>query len=208
MKKIEKNFKGVDEAWERKKRVLQLHGTLVYIRECKWKRKLKCLKSFKTKNMPLVLHSFGKANQILDGIRDESLYGYIVCDVETPPDVFEKISWINFPPVIQRREIDKCHLSDYMKTRVDAENVKMPRTTVIQGYNGKQLLLFTPVVAFYLKLGLVVSNITMFVQYEPHVVLEDFVEKITNGRIAAIEANNASLGRAYKDTGNRLLSLI
>ena len=102
-----------------------------------------------------------------------------------------------------RKDVDERHLSEYMKTRVAAENVKLPRTTVVQTYNGKQLLLLTPLVAFYLKMGLVVSNITMFVQYEPHVVLDEFVTKITNGRINAIESNNSSLGRAFKDMGNR-----
>ena len=139
----------------------------------------------------------------MEGIKDGSLFGYIVADVTTPPNVYEQIKRINFPPIIQRKDVDVHHLSDYMKTRVEAENVKMPRTTVIQSYHGKQLLLLTPLAAFYLKMGLVVSNITLFVQYEPHVVLEDFVTKITNGRIAAIESNNSSLGRAFKDTGNR-----
>ena len=189
--------------WVRKKQLLEQHGTLVFIRECEWKRKLKHLKSFPTKNMPLVLQTFGNARQIIKGIKDGSLFGYIVADVITPQDVYEKIQWINFPPVIQRKDIDKCNLSDYMKTRVEAENVKLPRTTVIQSYNGKQLLLFTPLVAFYLKLGLMVNNITMFVQYEPHVVLDEFVQKITEGRISAIDSNNSSLGRAFKDTGNR-----
>ena len=154
------------------------------------------------------MQTFGTAKQILDGVRDESMFGFMVCDVETPPEVFDKIGWLNFPPVIQRKDIDECHLSDYMKTRVKAENVKLPRTTVIQSYNGKQLLLFTPVVAFYMKLGLVVSNITKFIQYEPHVVLDEFVTKITEGRIQAIESKNESLGKAYKDTGNRFISFI
>ena len=153
--------------------------------------------------MPLILQTFGNAKQILKGIKDGTLFGYIVADVATPPEVFEKIKWINFPPVIQRQDIDECHLSEYMKSRVKAENVKLPRTTVVQSYNGQQSLLFSPLVAFYLKLGLVVSNITLFIQFEPHIVLEEFVNKITEGRIAAIESNNSSLGRAFKDTGNR-----
>ena len=150
------------------------------------------------------MQTFGTSSQILNGVRNGSLFGYLVCDVSTPDDVFKKISWLNFPPVIQRMEVDTSHLSDYMKERVAAENIKMPRSTVVQTYNGKQLLLFSPVIRFYLKLGLVITNITKFVQYEPHVVLKDFVDKITDGRVLAIESGNSALGSSYKNTGNRL----
>ena len=151
------------------------------------------------------MQTFGTSNQILNGVKDGSLFGYLVCDVHTPAEVFDKISWINFPPVIQRMEVTSAHLSSYMKERVTKENIKLPRSTVVQTYNGKQLLLFSPIVKFYLKLGLVITNITKFVQYEPHVVLEDFVTQITDGRISAIESGNSALGSSYKNTGNRFV---
>ena len=156
-----------------------------------------------TKNLPLIMRTFGTQNQILKGIQTGQLFGFIVADVKCPPEIYEKLRWINFPPVIQRMDLNESHLSPYMKTRAEAENVKLPRSTVVQTYNGTQLLLLTDLAAFYMKLGLVVENVTKFLQYEPRVVLKDFVDTITHGRIAAIESKNPALGLAYKVTGNR-----
>ena len=59
----------------------------------------------------------GTEAQILSGVKDGSLYGYLVADVETPTDVLEKILWLNFPPIFQRNTVDESMLSPYMKER-------------------------------------------------------------------------------------------
>ena len=145
----------------------------------------------------------GTEETILRGIRNTELFGFVICDVSTPPHVLEQILPINFPPIIIRGDITESHLSDYMAKRVKDRSYKLPQTTLIQVYNAKQVLLFTPLVRFYMELGLEISNVTRFIQYQPSVVLEEFVSLITDGRIQTKKDGNEGLESAYKVIGNR-----
>ena len=57
------------------------------------------------------------------------------------------------------------YLSEYKKQRVLEKATDMPRTTVVHNFHTKQLLIFTPLVKFYLELGIKISNISSFIQY-------------------------------------------
>ena len=193
---------GVDDTWIRKKKILQQAGTLHYIRECEWTRTCKTLKKYETPSLPMIMNRSGTEMDILDGIKSATLYGFIVADITTPVEVYEKIKWINFPPIFQRAFVTEDMLSPYMKTRVEHEGTKLPRETVIQTYNAKQQLLYTDLVRFYIDLGLVISNITMFVQFTPSKPLKPFVDRVTEGRMNATRDGNDNLGLAFKITGN------
>ena len=195
---------GEDPRWERKSEYLQSIGKLNVMRECIWKKMLKSgLKTFHIPDFPLIMRTFGRETKIIESIKHEKLFGFCVCDVSTPPDVYEKIKSINFPPIIRREIIDEDLLSPYMLSRCKERGYKLPQKTLIQCYNGEQLLLYTPTIRFYLDLGLKITNVTKFIQYRPATVFEDFVTKITSGRINAKKTKNDSLELAYKIIGNR-----
>ena len=63
-------------------------------------------------------------------------------------------------------------------------------------------MIYTPTAQFYMNLGLEISNVSKFIQFLPTKPLEDFVQKITKGRIDAEKSGNKSLGLAYKIIGN------
>ena len=126
----------------------------------------------------------------------------IGCVFHDVPEVFEKIKSLNFPPVIQRGSIDESKISEYMLGRCRDRSKKLPQETLIQTYNASQLLIYSPTVQFYLDLGLKISKISKFIQYIPTKPLENFVQKITQGRIDAVKSGNESLGTSYKLVGN------
>ena len=76
-------------------------------------------------------------------------------------------------------------LSPFMRSKVERENTNL-RETVVQTFNGKQLLLLTETVKFYLEKGFIIENISSFIQYRGEKVLEKFVQTITDGRVKAI----------------------
>jgi hypothetical protein len=195
---------GVDERWIKKEKFLKTIGVLHVMRGCVWIKEIKrlSLRRFPTPELPNIMNSLGTENDIIRGIASNELFGFAVCDVETPLSVFEEIKWINFPPIIKREYIDEKLVSPYMLKRCKAKNYKLPQRTLIQCFNAKQILLYTPMIQFYLKLGLEISNISQFIQYRPATVFQDFVSKITDGRIAAEKNGNPSLGLAYKIIGN------
>ena len=52
----------------------------------------------------------------------------------------------------------------------------------------------TPLIEFYLKLGLEISNVTQFVQYIPGKVLEPFTKKVYNMRCQATREKDEAKG--------------
>jgi len=162
-----------DKTWERKKAFLQTCGKLIYIHECKWTAINKNIK-WNSSYLPLVQSKYGNNEEILDGIMDESLYGYIVADVRCPSEIFESFKDLNFPPVIKRMQITPEMLSPYMRKIVERENTTL-RETVVQTFNGDQLLLLTETAKFYMEKGLKIQNITKLIQYRGERVLSNFV---------------------------------
>ena len=72
-----------------------------------------------------------------------------------------------------------------MKQRVDEDERKLGGKTVLQCYNGKQMLVFTPLLKFYIDQGLEVTNITRFIQYQPEYFSQPFMNTVTKMRIEA-----------------------
>ena len=193
-----------DSTWERKRAFLERQGTLIVMRECLWKKKIRQekLKSVRTLKIPRVLNPFSNEFQLLEGIKSGELFGFLVADVKTSENLRKKLAWINFPPIIRRHSIDADLLTPYMKKRVKDRGFKLPQVSPIQTYNGEQLLLYTPLVIFYMELGLEVSNVSTFLQYRESSSLQKFCDKITSGRCQAKRDRNSQLELAYKIIGS------
>ena len=192
----------IDERFERKKSELSEFGLVIVMRGCIWEKKISFIKRQPSKTFPDIYNTFSNEKVLIDKIRNDEIFGFVVADVTTPPEILAKILPLNFPPVIQRGEIDETMTSEYMQKRCRSRQYKFPQKTLIQTYNGKQLLIYTPTVQFYMQIGLKISNISKFIQYLPVKPLEKFVKTITNGRINAVKNKNESLGTAYKIIGN------
>ena len=195
---------GKVQDWDKKSKFLKSRGKLITIRGCQWRKQLReGLKNYHIPSMPRIMDYAGSEKIILDGIKSGKLFGFVVADVMTPSELLDKILPLNFPPIIIRGEITEEMLSEYMSQRVKAKGIKLPQTTLLQRYHANQVLLMTPVAKFYMDLGMKLSNVTKFLQYQPEVVLKPFVKAITEGRIKAKKADNPSLELAYKIIGNR-----
>ena len=105
-----------------------------------------------------------------------------------------------FPPIIQRGTPDATLLSDHMKNRVK------PKRTILQYYNGSQLLLMTPTIKFYAARGYQLRNPTLFVQFARGRLLSPFCEKVVKMRVQATyeqdEAKNLT-AKLYGNSGTK-----
>ena len=130
-------------------------------------------------------------------------YGFAVCDVTSPPEFIEKFEDLNFPPIIRKSKIDPDWLSPFMKEQLSSNRESLPDDeTLIQCYNGKQILLSTEFMLLYKRIGLEISNITQFYQFKPAYPLTPFTDAVTRGRKRATRDGNDTLGLAYKLVGN------
>ena len=166
----------------------------------------KLLPTIRTVDTPLIPDILFKKQtevDLLNGIISGSLYGFIQCDVESGPDVIDKLK--DFPPLIKRETVTDANLSEYMRNRIKHEKPELQsfeRETLIQCFNAKQILLMTPLAQYYVRKGLKITNITRFVQYIPRKSLLPFVNHVTNMRITAEKNGNTTKGNTAKIFGN------
>lgn len=193
-----------DATWTEKKEDIYRAGyKLEFICECQFDKLVPKIRHIKTPLIPQILNKYQSETELLDGIKSGSLFGFIECDVFSPPDVVEKLK--AYPPVIRRETITDRDLSDYMRKRVKLEKPdenNFQRTTLIQCFNAKNHLLITPLVQYYLTKGMKITNVSRFIQFIPRKSLLPFVEKVTNMRIDAEKNNLPMKGNTAKQFGN------
>ena len=190
--------------WERKKRdILRLGYVFDVIWECEWNTLVRDVDRMDTPLLHDILKKNQKEADIVNGIRSERLFGFILCDIESPPDVIEKMR--DFPPIITRQAIDESNLSPFMKEQIKLEHPelkKFKRETLVQCFSAKNHLIMTPLAKFYLDRGLIITNITKFMQYVPNNCISPFVEHVTSMRIDAERNNLPTKGNTAKIFGN------
>ena len=141
---------------------------------------------------------------MLHAIEIGEVYGFAVIDIETPEHIIERHlrdSFL-FPPIIKREKLDESYLSSFMKTRYQQENKKLDMETVIQGYHGQDVFAITPLIQFWLRQGLRVTNIKHFVQYQAGKILEPFAATVTKLRTEATFDGDEAKATSAKLVGN------
>ena len=193
-----RNFK-----WLAKKEDILRHGyELEVIWECQFDKLLPEIKDIET-NIPDILQKFQCEKELLAGVRSGKFFGFLVCNVSSPPAVIEEMK--DFPPVIKRVNITTEYLTNYMKKQIKHEKpnaAKFERETLVQCFNAENHLLMTNLAQFYMAKGLKISNVTKFIQFIPNKSLLPFVEHVTSMRIDAEENNLPTKGNTAKIFGN------
>lgn len=139
---------------------------------------------------------------LIEAIKQSQVFGFIECDVETPEQIRKDFGSFLFPPVIQRMDLDESNVSPYMKERIIEEERNFNLSTVVQTYSGKKIFLLTSLARFYIEKGMVISNITKFIQYQPGKSLLPFQQKVYNMRVEATKVNDESKATVSKLFGN------
>ena len=186
-------------SWENKIQRLQENNCVIHIME---EHDFVVDPTIKTQ-MPRILLTDTEST-LLNAIKDGSVFGFITCSVRTPDHVIQKFKDDSFlfPPVITKTVLTEDLLSPFMKARMAEQEAKLGSKSLIQTYNGDDLLLMTPIIQFYLENEMEVFNIKDFIQYIPGRGLAPFVEKVVSMRIAATDENDDAKQLTAKLFGN------
>ena len=169
--------------------------------ECEWLRELEAMNSKPNTEMARILEDDDEQT-LLETIKNDQIYGFAVCDVKCPDPILAKYKDFLFPPIIKHETITEDHVTGYMKRRVTEDERKLDFKTVVQVYNGEQLLLMTDIIKFYMEIGLEVSNVTQFIQYIPSKILKPFVQEVVGMRIDATREGDDTKQTTAKIFGN------
>ena len=150
---------------ELRRRYIQEKGLMVIETwECEWWRLYKTTTNVKLQipeNFPY-RRSLSE-HQLLEVIKKGNLFGYVQCDIEVPENLRANLA--NFPPIFKNNLVSKNDIGDLMKTYAEEEGImSQPRIMVISSFTLQNGTLITPLLLFYLQLGLVCAKIHHFVE--------------------------------------------
>ena len=132
------------------------------------------------------------AEQLLEEMRKGKLFGYVQCDIEVPENLRSKFN--KFPPIFKNTLVSKNNIGDLMKNYAKEERLlSQPRKMLIASFTLQNGTLITPLLLFYLQLGLVCTKIHHFVEYIPKKHFNSFVQSAVDARRHGDENPNSSV---------------
>ena len=130
--------------------------------------------------------------QLLQGIINGRLFGYVQCDIEVPEHLRSYFS--NFPPTFKNTVVSREDIGTLMRDYAEKENIMaQPKRMLISSFHLTNGTIITPLLLFYLKLGLVCKKIHRFVQYTPRKCFNNFVQSAVDARRQGDENPNSSV---------------
>ena len=89
---------------------------------------------------------------VLNRIVSDELYGFLKCDVKVPEHLKQRFS--QFPPIFKNIEISISDVGPYMKQLCEKTGcLQHPRKTLISSYFGKNIVLTTCQLKWYILNG-------------------------------------------------------
>ena len=139
---------------------------------------------------------------ILKAIVDGKLYGFAVVNVRVPTHL--RTHFDAFPPIFANHLVEKKHLSPIMAQHVDEQgiNFNKGRRLLLTGMDAEDIMLSTKMIAWYIKHGIEVSNVTQVVEFVPAKPFKDFVSDIAARRLeGARNPDKKIIAEIYKLMG-------
>ena len=120
-------------------------------------------------------------DQLLQQIINGRLFGYVQCVIEVTEHLRDCFS--NFPPIFKNTVVSRDDIGNLMKKYAEKEGIMpQPRRMLISSFILTNGTIITPLLLFYLKLGLVCRKIYRFVQYIPRKCFNSFVQSAMDAR--------------------------
>ena len=118
---------------------------------------------------------------MLEQIRSGKLFGYVQCDIEVPEELKKKFA--NFPPSFKNTNVGRHDIGSQTQDCAEKQGLLCQlRKMLISSYFLENGTLITPLLLFYLELGLVCKNIYRFVEYTPVECFNKFVQSAVDAR--------------------------
>ena len=209
--KVGKSFQTLSEETQERTAYLKSFGyTVVEMRECEWyhmKRQNPNIQLYLDTIFPPRKDFFGHGapyseEELLKAVIEKDLFGLVLCDVNVPEEHREKFS--EMTPVFKNVNVSREDIGVFMQEYTQDHNLlKQPRRTLIGSYFGKQILLTTPLLKWYVAHGLSVSNVTEVIEYRPRACFERFADTVSNNRRAGdLDPKKGILAETFKVLGN------
>ena len=133
----------------------------------------------------------------------EEWFGFAEVDIEVPEELWPEFE--EFPPLFINRGVPDSavpqHMHDYLQ---QSGRKRFPEQKKLLGVmSAKKILLYAPLLAWYLNQGLKLTAVYRTIDYEPREIFSWFVNEVANNRRKGdAEKDKALLAEVFKLLGN------
>ena len=133
----------------------------------------------------------------------EEWFGFAEVDIEVPEELWPEFE--EFPPLFINRGVPDSavpqHMHDYLQ---QSGRKRFPEQKKLLGVmSAKKILLYAPLLVWYLKQGLKLTAVYRTIDYEPREIFSWFVNEVANNRRKGdAEKDKALLAEVFKLLGN------
>ena len=133
----------------------------------------------------------------------EEWFGFAEVDIEVPEELWPEFE--EFPPLFINRGVPDSAVPQHMHAYLQQSGRKrFPEQKKLLGVmSAKKILLYAPLLAWYLNQGLKLTAVYRTIDYEPREIFSWFVKEVANNRRKGdAEKNKALLAEVFKLLGN------
>ena len=133
----------------------------------------------------------------------EEWFGFAEVDIEVPKELWPEFE--EFPPLFINRGVPDSevpqHMHDYLQ---QSDRKRFPEQKKLLGVmSAKKILLYAPLLVWYLNQGLKLTAVYRTIDYEPREIFSWFVNEVANNRRKGdAEKDKALLAEVFKLLGN------
>jgi hypothetical protein len=121
--------------------------------------------------------------QLNQDILNDNLFGFIKVDIETPENLKEKFS--EMTPIFKNATIKFEDIGEYMQNFHKENNIKFNQgNKLIGSYFGKEIVLYSPLLKWYLQEGLIITKFHCAIKYQPEHAFSKFADEVSDARRA------------------------
>ena len=184
-----------DEQYEKQKKkeayLKRILTSLKIVQSCEWEKQKKSILrqgiGISSEKIPFLGRKSVSEQEILNAIKDGRFYGICKVDIETPHEVAKKYEKLNFPLIFKNTEITEEMLSSEVLEIAKGRKLNFPLLAKTLTWNANGYIGCTPLLQFYMELGMKVTNIQWALSYQRAQPFKKFVNELVEERIKAAE---------------------
>ena len=151
---------------------LRRHVKVIEMWECEWKRE---------RDPPPRQKWTMTQQQIIAAVVDGTLFGMIECDIRVPSEL--RAHFAEMQPIFKNATVTRDDIGPFMRAYAEENDImSTPRRMLVGSYHGKNILLATPLLQWYIAHGLVVDRVYQIVEYERKPCFRQFGESVSAAR--------------------------
>ena len=140
--------------------------------------------------------------QLKEDILNNKLFGFIEVDIKTPLHLEQHFE--DMPPIFKNKLIKLENIGEHMQQFHADNNIKFIESEKLIGsYFGEKIMLYTPLIKWYIEHGLEITKFHCAIKYDGHKCFEEFVNEVSDARRAGdVDKSMEIIAETMKLFGN------